>query len=102
MFFLFSTSKGLGTFVRIPIVHFDFTDNPNEWTIDQVCHWAKDNKELGEKRAEIADILAKKWVTGKVLLTLTKEELTSPLYNMPLGAAIRLSMAIEKLKYVVD
>jgi hypothetical protein len=74
------------------------TEDPREWTIDQVYQWVTDVVKLDE---EDVRILRVNEVDGAVLLALTKDKLTSPLYNMPAGAATKLSMAIEKLKSVV-
>jgi hypothetical protein len=67
-------------------------ENPNEWTIDQVYHWAMEKVGLDK---EDANILKQQKVKGTTLLTLTDEKL---LKILPLGPANELASAIKTLR----
>jgi hypothetical protein len=74
---------------------FSHTENPNDWTIDQVYQWAIDVVGISKKTAQI---LRDNEVDGSTLLTLTKEELLKEPYKMPGGPATKLASAIKTLK----
>jgi len=68
------------------------TENPNDWTIDQVYKWAIDVVKLDQ---DDASILRNNKVDGPALLTLTEEKL---LKILPLGSATKLASAIKTLR----
>jgi hypothetical protein len=72
-----------------------YVENPNEWTIDQVYHWAMEKVFL---LREDANILKQQKVDGKTLLALTKDKLLKEPYKMPFGSATKLASAIKTLR----
>jgi hypothetical protein len=70
------------------------TENPEEWSVDDVYYWAIGKVGVDE---ESASILKSRNVDGKTLLTLTKAELIQSSYNILGGSASRLTEAVIDL-----